>query len=793
VSGTTGRITKFTASNAVGDSIMAESGAVITVTGTLNATSALQLNGTSINTGGTLSNVAYLDQANTFSSASGQTFAGGIGLSGGSPSTHGIMIPNAVPGVTTTNVYNDAGRLKFETTSMAYLTDKLSAFAATTSAELAGVISDETGSGSLVFATSPTLVTPNLGAATASTLTLTSTPLALPSGGVINWASGDVTITHSTNTLTFAGASSGYSFDASVAWGGGASISSSNNVALLDASNTFTGATQTIDSSGDATLALDSSATGASQIAHYRNGSYKWSVGAGAATDTADMQWYNRTNSATRMTLTEAGLLTVSGFGTHSFSAAGSSGPMTLSVANTTDGTDDYSRIQVTAAAQTLTIESFPASWTAGGTTDLPSSSRIYTTGSNGLAIAVDSPGALQLMSFSGDVILQSRGALALTLGASQAATFTGLLTVNGAGTSAFDATTTGTQAVRVRNLSNGSAARSSFYVGNDGSATRFTLDVYSSTFSAGAPQYADGVALVASGSGGMNLNASHASGDVRIYSRGTIAATFGASQAAGFTGAVSLEPTKKLYIDGGGDTYVYEDVANRWWFKAGGADTLWMNATTAEFGGTIDVRIAATKKLYLDGGGDTYIYEGLANYIYFVTNGGTKGPFIGSDGIYIGALNAENQIRDASWGSASTTLYIGNASINVTSDRRLKQDIVPSVLDATSALRSLAVVDYTWNDPSDVSYNNRNARGRWTGLIAQDTIDVLPFVVNAPRKELDLSIDYDSPSSWHIEYEHIVPVLVKGWQTHDNRIDALVAEMQKQQAEIDALNSRIQ
>ena len=40
--------------------------------------------------------------------------------------------------------------------------DKLSAFAATTSAELAGVISDETGTGALVFGTSPTLTTPTI-------------------------------------------------------------------------------------------------------------------------------------------------------------------------------------------------------------------------------------------------------------------------------------------------------------------------------------------------------------------------------------------------------------------------------------------------------------------------------------------------------------------------------------------------------------------------------------------------------------------------------------------------------
>lgn len=41
--------------------------------------------------------------------------------------------------------------------------DPLSQFASTTSAQLASVISDETGTGSLVFGTSPTLITPDLG------------------------------------------------------------------------------------------------------------------------------------------------------------------------------------------------------------------------------------------------------------------------------------------------------------------------------------------------------------------------------------------------------------------------------------------------------------------------------------------------------------------------------------------------------------------------------------------------------------------------------------------------------
>ena len=46
------------------------------------------------------------------------------------------------------------------TSTFALYSNDLSVFAATTSAQLAGVINDETGSGLLVFATSPTLTTP---------------------------------------------------------------------------------------------------------------------------------------------------------------------------------------------------------------------------------------------------------------------------------------------------------------------------------------------------------------------------------------------------------------------------------------------------------------------------------------------------------------------------------------------------------------------------------------------------------------------------------------------------------
>ena len=58
-------------------------------------------------------------------------------------------------------------------TNVALTTGNLSQFASTTSAELAGVISDETGTGNLVFSNSPSFTTPSIGAATGTSLSVT--------------------------------------------------------------------------------------------------------------------------------------------------------------------------------------------------------------------------------------------------------------------------------------------------------------------------------------------------------------------------------------------------------------------------------------------------------------------------------------------------------------------------------------------------------------------------------------------------------------------------------------------
>jgi hypothetical protein len=86
-------------------------------------------------------------------------------------------------------------------TNGVYTTSKISALAATSSSELAGVISDETGTGALVFANTPTLVTPAIGAATGTTLVLsgalTSTAITLDNTSV-----GSATATAGTSATT---------------------------------------------------------------------------------------------------------------------------------------------------------------------------------------------------------------------------------------------------------------------------------------------------------------------------------------------------------------------------------------------------------------------------------------------------------------------------------------------------------------------------------------------------------------------------------------------------------------
>ena len=152
---------------------------------------------------------------------------------------------------------------------------------------------------------------------------------------------------------------------------------------------------------------------------------------------------------------------------------------------------------------------------------------------------------------------------------------------------------------------------------------------------------------------------------------------------------------------------------------------------------------------------------------------------------------NAQSLISQSSVGSSTQTYFIGNAAIQTSSDRRLKENIVDTKIDASSELKKVRVVDFIWNDPNDKAINNRNSRGKWTGCIAQEIVDVFPFAVNAPRPEGE-EIDHDSEALWGMEYGQLVPVLIKGFQELQAKIETLETEKAKMQTDLTALTARV-
>lgn len=131
---------------------------------TFSLPTALTFTGKTV-TNGTFAGATITGAAITTSTYNGNTWTAGTGvLTLGAAKTATISNTLTFTGTDGSTAAFGAGG------TVAYTADKLSAFAATTSLELKGVISDETGSGALVFADTPTLVTPVLGVATATSV-----------------------------------------------------------------------------------------------------------------------------------------------------------------------------------------------------------------------------------------------------------------------------------------------------------------------------------------------------------------------------------------------------------------------------------------------------------------------------------------------------------------------------------------------------------------------------------------------------------------------------------------------
>lgn len=105
-----------------------------------------------------------------------------------------------------------------------------------------------------------------------------------------------------------------------------------------------------------------------------------------------------------------------------------------------------------------------------------------------------------------------------------RAATFTfgTLLQVDGFGTSLFSAGGTGGNVLRVRNTTAGTGNYARVEIGNDSGSGIGQLTVGTSTATFGDPSPASGLGIASTGSGGMVLSTTHASGSLRFATSST-------------------------------------------------------------------------------------------------------------------------------------------------------------------------------------------------------------------------------------------------------------------------------
>lgn len=221
--------------------------------------------------------------------------------------------------------------LQTATANIAVTTSPLSQFASTTSAQLAGVISDETGSGSLVFGTSPTLASPTInGTIATSGLTMPAFTLGgTVSGGgnqlnnVVIGAStplaGSFTTLSATGLASFGTTNKLYALESGatnyfttasngVGQGVFANATQAGFVVggsgIVTATATGLAVTGTLSSTGNATVGNAPAATNvalningvvnkAAKIAFQQSGVDKWLIGNGAASENNNFELYN--------------------------------------------------------------------------------------------------------------------------------------------------------------------------------------------------------------------------------------------------------------------------------------------------------------------------------------------------------------------------------------------------------------------------------------------------------------------------------------------------------------------
>jgi hypothetical protein len=219
---------------------------------------------------------------------------------------------------------------------------------------------------------------------------------------------------------------------------------------------------------------------------------------------------------------------------------------------------------------------------------------------------------------------------------------------------------------------------------------------------------------------------------------------------------------TQGLFFYNGGDGHLLSGIRNKShssYNDSGGLEFLTSGTSNAaesvkmeiDTQGNVSIQdgnlsISATKKIYVDGGSDTYLSEYSAYEFEIVTGNTRKFALSGGNLYHTGSINSNHSF----------------------SDERLKENIVviPNALEKISSLRGIT---FTRKDDGSVG----------TGLIAQELEKVLPEAVYK-SKTID-SLENDDAEEWKaINYGNKVGLLVEAIKEQQVLIEALQKEVEE-------------
>jgi hypothetical protein len=632
----------------------------------------------------------------------------------------GTNITGTASGLTAGNVTTNAN-LTGAVTSVGNATS-LGSFS---SANLLGALTDETGTGSAVFATSPTLVTPILGTPTSATLTnATGLPIATGVSGLgtgvatalaVNVGSsgaplvnGGVLGTPSSGTatnLTGLPLTTGVTGTLPTA-NGGTGLTSFTSGGVVFASSTSALSTgSTLSFNGTQLTAKGLLLITDSQSYFGDNGIF----GGGAADGNTVISYFGSNYLAFKGSTTEQMRLTSTGLGigTSSPSAKLTVGGQTVRIAYGTSNTNElfptYSFYNTANSVELASIVSGTGSAANNGVLTF----NVATSGTNGEKMRLDSSGNLGLgvtpSAWTAFKVMQygNSGAIA-SVDSSSMNMFD-----NAYYDGAYKYFLSGKYATRYEQ--NQTAGEHRWY--------RSTSAQVAGT----DPVFSQAMTLDASGNLGVGTTSpSTYSANLAVFGSGNGIIAFG-------------QPTSYTTLQSNGqDFYLNMKGTGNIVFRNGSGDT---ERARIDSSGRLLVGTTTSGGLGITIDAD----GGSAPYFMLNSNSATGAPaYFRYQGTTVGTITT----------TTTTTSY------NITSDQRLKENIVDAP-DFGSVIDSLQVRSFDWK--SDQTHQR-------AGFIAQELVTVAPEAVHQPT---------DTDEMMAVDYSKLVPMLVKEIQSLRQRLSA--------------------